>query len=306
MNGLYDEYGGYFYVPMTQAFSLAVPVTVGCSWDKCSYCDLNHNNSFRILSQAEIQRSLEKLQSQAALGNRRIRKIVLAGGNPFCLDYLTLTRIIGLVREYFPEAENISSFARADDILRKSDEELSNLKKLGIGELSIGIESGNDEVLAFHNKGVTAEDNRDALSKLERLGITYSVYIMLGLGGQKLTREHAEDTGKFLSDFNPEVITVVSLVLFKDAPLLERVKTKEFVRLKPLDYVREEKLLIEHLEMRNTVLNATHKTNTLALKGRLPEQKGYLLGKIAKFLEANTSGDIRNQERNKWRRWSVE
>ena len=74
MNGLYDEYGGYFYVPMTQAFSLAVPVTVGCSWDKCSYCDLNHNNSFRILSQAEIQRSLEKLQSQAALGTEGSEK----------------------------------------------------------------------------------------------------------------------------------------------------------------------------------------------------------------------------------------
>lgn len=306
MKSLYDEYGGYFYVPMTQAFSLAVPVTVGCSWDKCSYCDLNHNNSFRILSLPEIQANLEKLKSRSELQGRIVRKVVLAGGNPFCLDTRTLAGVIRLIRTFFPEVTNISSFARADDILRKSPAELSELKGLGMGELSIGIESGNDEILAFHNKGVTVADNDQALARLEELGISYSTYIMLGLGGKNWSRENAVDTGRFLSAHDPEVITVVSLVLFKDAPLLEKVKKREFIRLKPLEYVQEEKLLLENLYMRNTIFNGTHKTNSVVLKGRLPQQKALLLEKLAGFLRDNDPGDIKNQERNKWRRWSVE
>jgi radical SAM superfamily enzyme YgiQ (UPF0313 family) len=124
--------------------------------------------------------------------------------------------------------KNISSFARADDILRKSKDELLELKKRGMEELSIGVESGNDEVLAFHQKGVTREDNYQALLKLEECNISYSTYIMLGLGGKRLSREHAIDTASLLSKVNPEVMIVVTLVLFKDAKLVKSVRNKEF------------------------------------------------------------------------------
>ena len=108
-------------------------------------------------------------------------KKVLAGGNPFCLDATILIEIIALIKAYFPHVKNISSFARVDDILRKSKDELLELKKQGMGELSIGVESGNDEVLVFHQKGVTSEDNYQALMKLEECNISYSTYIMLAL-----------------------------------------------------------------------------------------------------------------------------
>jgi radical SAM superfamily enzyme YgiQ (UPF0313 family) len=306
LNEIYKEYGNYFYVPMTQGYSVAVPVTVGCSWNKCLYCDLNHDNKFKFLGLQEIDKKLKALKEYYSNRKRPVKKVVMAGGNPFCLDTDTLIEIIGLIKDYFPQVKNISSFARADDILRKSKDELLELKRLGMGELSIGVESGNDEILAFHNKGVTREDNYRALKKLEECNISYSTYIMLGLGGRKLTKENAIDTASLLSMVNPQVIIVVTLVIFKDAKLVEKIRKKEFERLSVLESIREEKMLLENLHMRNTIFNATHKTNALILKGKLPEQKGLLLDKTNRFLKENDNRTVRNREISRWRNWTVE
>jgi len=306
LDKIYEEYGQYYYVPMTQGYSVAVPVTVGCSWDKCLYCDLNHGNKFKFLGLKEIEEKLKLLKEYYSYRSRPVEKVVMAGGNPFCLDTEILIEIIDLIKIYFPQVKNISSFARADDILRKSKDELLELKRLGVGELSVGIESGNDEILAFHNKGVTREDNYRALIKLEECGITYSTYIMLGLGGKKLSRENAVDTASLLSKVNPQVIVVVTLVIFKDAKLVEKIRKREFTRLSVLDSIREERLLLENLNMKNTIFNATHKTNALILKGKLPEQKSLLLDKIDKALEEYDRKTIRNKEISRWKNWSLE
>lgn len=306
LDEIYKEYGTYFYLPMTQGYSVAVPVTVGCSWDRCLYCDLNHGNKFRFLGFDAIEQKLIALKNHYAARRRPVGKIVLAGGNPFCLDAGMLIKIAVLIKEYFPQVQNISSFARADDILKKTPEELIELKKVGMGELSIGIESGNDEVLAFHHKGVTREDNHRAMSKLKECGISYSAYVMLGLGGQRLSREHALDTASLLSLADPQVITLVTLVLFKDARLVEKVRQREFIRLSLMDSIREEKILLEHLDMRNTIFNGTHKTNALLLKGKLPEQKGIMLGRVDQVLKEADQRTMTSKEILKWKNWSLE
>jgi len=306
LNEVYKEYGKYFYVPMTQGYSVAVPVTVGCSWNKCLYCDLNHDNRFRFLGLEEIENKLKILNKFYFNRRKPVEKVVLVGGNPFCLDTDILIEIMLKIKKYFPQVKNISSFARADDILRKSKYELLELKKLGAGELSIGLESGNDEILAFHNKGITREDNYNALIKLEECNISYSTYIMLGLGGKRLSKENAIDTASLLSMVNPQVIIVVTLVIFKDAKLVEKIRSGEFERLKILDLLKEEKILLENLNMKNTIFNATHKTNTLILKGKLPEQKDLLLSKINKAIEEYDHRSIKNNEISRWKNWSLE
>ena len=105
---VYKEYGQNFYVPMTQGYSVAVPVTVGCSWDKCLYCDLNHENKFQFLGLEEINKKLKALKSYYSNRRRPVEKVVLAGGNPFCLDTNILIEIIGLIKAYFPHVKNIS------------------------------------------------------------------------------------------------------------------------------------------------------------------------------------------------------
>ena len=306
LDEVYKEYGNGYYVPMTQGYSVAVPVTVGCSWDQCLYCDLNHENKFQFLGMEEINKKLEALKNCYSNRRKPVEKVVLVGGNPFCLDTTILIEIISLIKAYFPHVKNISSFARADDILRKSKDELLELKKQGMGELSIGVESGNDEVLAFHQKGVTREDNYQALLKLEECNISYSTYIMLGLGGKRLSREHAIDTASLLSKVNPQVMIVVTLVLFKDAKLVKSVRNKEFARINILEQMREEKLLLENLHMKNTIFNGTHKTNALILKGKLPEHKSFLLDKINKSLEEYDQKAMTNKELSKWKKFSLE
>lgn len=306
MEKIYQEYGQYFYLPMTQGYSLAVPVTIGCSWDQCLYCDLNHGHAFRSLRLDEIEEKLIALQRLTAGRRRPVRKAVLAGGNPFCLNTQALIEIAELIRAYFPEVRTISSFARADDILGKTVAELTELKRWGFGELSVGVESGNDEILKFHRKGITRQANLQAMKKLESCGITYSAYIMLGLGGKRLSRENALDTASLLSQADPQVIIAVTLVLFKEAKLVELVRSREFVRLNALESILEEKLLLENLTMRNTIFNGTHKTNALILKGRLPQQQRLLLERIDQALEKADGQAMRSMERSKWKNWSLE
>ena len=129
---------------------------------------------------------------------------------------------------------------------------------------------------------------------------------MLGLGGKILSKENAIDTASLLSKVNPQVITVVTLVMFKDAKLVRSVRNREFVRLSTLDSIREEKLLLENLNMKNTIFNGTHKTNALILKGKLPYHKSLLLEKIHKALEKYDQKTLKNKEISKWKNWSLE
>lgn len=306
LDEVYAEYGRYRYLPMTQGYSLAVPVTLGCSWDKCLYCDLNHETPFRFLGLDTIEQKLVALKAHYADRRRPIEKAVLLGGNPFCLDTAVLSDIADRIRVHFPLVKNISSFARADDILRKTKEELVSLRQQGMGELSIGIESGSDEVLAFHHKGLTREDNRQAMAKLEACGISYSAYVMLGLGGKRLSQAHALDTASLLSMASPQIITVVTLVLFPDAGLIEAVRRRDFVRLGLIESIREEKLLLENLDLRDAIFNGTHKTNAVLLKGKLPQQKQQLIDQIRVVLDQADKRAMTARESLKWRSWSLE
>ncbi len=172
---IYGEYGGYYYVPMAEAFTVQVPVTVGCSYGKCLFCDLNQGMTFRELPLDETAENVRKLR---IIHSKPAKRFLLAGGNPFFIDTEKLLKISQIIHSYFPECEYISSFSRADDITNKTPSELKALRSAGYDRLCIGIESGNDDVLAFHHKGVTSAQNLEAMNMLYDAGIKYSCYIM--------------------------------------------------------------------------------------------------------------------------------
>ncbi|WP_100065788.1 radical SAM protein [Miniphocaeibacter massiliensis] len=277
---VYSPYNNKLYVPMPESRDLFLPVTVGCSYNKCLYCGLNKNIQFKKLPLELIEENLKKLQYINEYSKRKIEKVVLLGGNPFVLKTEYLLEISKLIVKYFKEVKYISSFTRADDILRKTEEELKILKENRYDNLSVGVESGSNTILKLQEKGVTAEENLEAMKMLEKAKINYSAYIMLGFGGKKYSNEKAEETSKLLNLVKPFEIIVVNLVYFPNAPLLELVKNKEFKRLTPLESLKEEYLLLSKLKMENTMFNATHKNNVIAIKGRLPEHKDILLEKI--------------------------
>ena len=294
----------YMYTPMPEMHNVMVPVTSGCSYRKCLYCDLNYRQKFHVFKLAEIEDYLRKEKIKYDKMKRSPKKFTLLEGNPLCVKASFLEDVFATIHKYF-EAQYISMFARASDVLRKTDEELLRLKAMGMDRLCLGLESGSDEVLSFHKKGHSVADSLRACKKLERLGISYSVYIMLGLGGKEMTMPHRVETAKLLNEINPFEIVFVTTVIFKRAPLKDIVRAKEFTRLSIKEVLDEEIYILENLET-NTVIKATHKTNPLPLLAKFPEGKADMLRKLKEYRDNNTEKELRRIEMKKWQVWSKE
>ena len=299
---IYQEYGFYYYVPMAEAYTVQVPVTVSCSYGKCLYCDLNQGMRFRELSLDEITENIRKLRY---IHDKPAKRFLLAGGNPFVLSTEKLLRISDAIHDRFPECEYISAFSRADDITRKTHNDLRRLHEAGCDRLCIGIESGCDNVLKFHEKGVTRSQNLEAMKMLDDAGIKYSAYIMLGLGGRSMSEAHIKDTASLLNMANPFELTIVTLVLFKGAKLIEKVRNHEFLRMSPFDALKEERELLSLLEI-NTVFNATHKTNLFPVKGRIPEHRNMLINRIENAIDEILEAGLKQYELKRWHKWGTE
>ena len=294
----------YMYTPMPEMHNVMVPVTSGCSYQKCLYCDLNFRQKFHVFKLAEIEDYLRKEKIKYDNMRRSPKKFTLLEGNPLCVKASYLENVFAMIHKYF-EVEYISMFARATDVLRKTDEELLRLKTMGMDRLCLGLESGSDEVLSFHKKGHSVSDSIRACKKLERLGISYSVYIMLGLGGKEMTIAHREGTAKLLNEINPFEIVFVTTVIFKRAPLKDLVRAKEFTRLSIKDVLAEEIYILESLE-NSTVIKATHKTNPLPLLAKFPEGKEDMLRKLKEYRDGSTEKELRKNEMRKWTVWDKE
>lgn len=294
----------YMYTPMPEMHNVMVPVTSGCSYQKCLYCDLNFRQKFHIFKLAEIDDYLRKEKIKYDNMRRSPKKFTLLEGNPLCVKASFLEDVFALIHKYF-EVEYISMFARATDVLRKTDEELLRLKAMGMDRLCLGLESGSDEVLSFHKKGHSVSDSIRACKKLERLGISYSVYIMLGLGGKELTMAHRKGTAKLLNKIRPFEIVFVTTVIFKRAPLKDLVRAKEFTRLPIKDVLDEEIYILQNLD-NSTVIKATHKTNPLPLLAKFPEGKEDMLRKLKEYRGNNSEKELRRNEMKKWQVWDKE
>ncbi len=301
MEGFYPI---YMYTPMPEMHNLMVPLTSGCSYHKCLYCDLNFRQKFHVFKLEDIEDYLKSEKSKYTKMKRSPKKFTLLEGNPLCVKTSYLESVFKLIGKYF-EVDYISMFARASDVLRKSDEELLRLKSLGLDRLCLGLESGSDDVLSFHNKGHTAMDSVRACKKLERLGIKYSVYIMLGLGGKDMTMVHREETAKLLNKIKPFEVVFVTTVIFKRAPLKDYVREKKFRRLSIKEVLNEEIYILEHIDM-DAVIKATHKTNPLPVLAKFPEGKEAMLEKLREYRDAGTEKDLRRNEMKKWQVWSKE
>lgn len=297
-------YPKYMYTPMPEMHNEMVPVTAGCSFKKCIYCDLNYKQKFHIFKLDEVENFLIERKTELQKNNRMSKRFTLLEGNPLCVSTDHLISVFKLIHKYF-EVEYISMFARATDVLRKSDEELLKLKELGMDRLCLGLESGSDEVLAFHKKGHTAHDSILATRKLDRLGIKYSTYFMLGLGGRNMTMSHRCETAKLLNEIHPFEVVFVTTVIFKRAPLKDYVRNKSFIRMSVKEILEEEIYIIENLNM-NTIIKATHKTNPIPLQAKFPEGKEIFLRKLRDYYDSNDEKSLVKNEMKKWKIWDKE
>ena len=271
------HYEGDIYRPPSEAYSLIVQVTVGCTHNKCTFCPSYKAKKFRL---KPVETVMEDLL-EARRHYRHVERVFFADGDAFCMTTEKLTLLLRAVRELFPECKRVGSYSRATQILGKSEGELRSLLEAGLGIVYIGAESGSNEVLRRINKGETAEQITEAVQKAEKAGIKTSVTFISGLGGRELISEHAIKTGVMISAMGASYIGLLTLLLTPETPLYSDVQSGKFIQLTPLEAVEELEIIIEHSNCdRETVLRSNHPSNWLELRGTLPYDKEKLLEQV--------------------------
>ena len=279
------------YRPPSEADSLILPLTDGCSWNRCTFCDMytDPQKRFKPRDEAEVFESIK--QCGQVLG-ASVKRVFLADGDALSLSTRRLVAALEAIRRELPGVRRVSSYCLPRNLRKKSIEELRELADLGLSLVYVGAESGDDEVLARVNKGETFETTRDALAKLGEAGIKRSVMILNGLGGQALSRQHAENSAALMNATQPEFLSTL-VVSF---PKGEARFRENFPGWEPLgvpDLMQEMERLVATLELKRTVFRSDHASNWLILKGTLGADKPRLLEELRAAIAAPEAAPLR-------------
>lgn len=276
------RYVGDIYRPPSEAYSLLVQVTIGCSHNKCTFCNMFKAKHFRV---RPIEEVLEDL-AWARAHYRYVEKIFLCDGDALCLANRKLLTILDYITEHFPECKQITTYGRATDALRKTDEELEELKDHGLHMVYIGAESGSARVLEKINKGETREQLIEGVRRLEDHGILTSVTFINGLAGPDGWEDHAVETGKMITEMNASYVALLTLMLQEPAPLYYDYVAGNFKPLSPEEVLAETYLMLENANpTKSCVFRSNHASNYVSLRGNLPEDKEHMLKALRRCME---------------------
>lgn len=262
------KYEGVVYRPPSEARSLIVQVTIGCAHNRCTFCNMYKAKNFRIRRMEEIMADLQ--EAREAYG-RYVERVFLADGDALIMKTEDLLMILQTVRAWFPGVNRVSSYGTAQDILRKSEAELRALREAGLGIVYVGAESGDNQILEYIQKDVTAEQVIAAGQKLKRCGIQTSVTLISGLGGRERVEEHALSCAKLISAMNPEYASFLTLRLYEGTPMYADVVEGRFKRITPDEIADEMTLFLDHVDSPGTVFRTNHASNYVILAGNLNE-----------------------------------
>lgn len=265
------------YRPPSEAFSLILQITIGCSHNKCSFCSMYKGVQFHIKPFEQIKAEIDYFRSRTKYVNR----IFLADGDALIVPTEKLIEILKYIKNIFPECERISTYASPKSLELKSEDELKKIKDNGISLLYIGAESGSDEVLKNINKGVTSKELGDLILKAKKVGFKTSVTFIVGILGEKDFREHAIATGNFISRCEPDYVGILSLMLEENTTIYQEWLKGNFKEADGIDILKEIKLIIENINVTsNIIFRSNHASNYINLKGNLPEDKKRLIKEI--------------------------
>jgi len=284
------------YRPPSEAYSLLVQATVGCSSaaaGRCYFCGSYlfqktvPAKRFRIRPTAEILTDIEI--GYEHYGDN-VKKIFLLDSNALIIKAPELLKIVKKCYDTFPKLTQVACYGCCDDILRKSDTELRQLSKAGLNLVFIGLESGDPDVLELVNKGATVQAQIDAVVKANAAGIRTSVTSIIGLGGRQLFHQHAVNTGKAVSQMNPTFFASLTLMVVPGTPLDAMIKQGKFEPVsEPAEIIKELELMIQHIDVPGPMAFRTnHASNYLPLRGTLPQDKAALLATIKNALRDPT------------------
>ena len=275
------RYKGKVYRPPSEAYSLIVQVTYGCSHNGCAFCDMYDDKHFAMRPMEEIREDFE-LARQVY---RRVERVFLADGDALMRRTDELLQILGLAYGLFPECERVTCYASPTSLHIKSEEDLRLLREHGLTMVYMGLESGCDEVLEKMNKGHDAASIVAAGQKARRCGMELSVTAISGLGSRELMTQHAIGTARALSAMKPEYIGLLTLMVEHGTPLEQWVRSGEFTLLSPVEVLKETELFLQHIDAEGSVFRMNHASNYLTLKGTLNRDREALLAKVQQGLQ---------------------
>ena len=270
------RYKGKVYRPPSEAYSLIVQVTYGCSHNRCAFCDMYDDKRFAMRPMDEIREDFEMARQLY----RRVERVFLADGDALMRKTDDLVRILGLIYGLFPECQRVSCYASPASLRVKSEDDLRLLRERGLQMVYMGLESGCDAVLTRMSKGHDAAAIVEAGQKARRCGMTLSVTAISGLGGTALWREHAVDTAEAVSRMRPDYLGLLTLMVEPGTPLADWVREGSFTLLSPVEVLKETELFLQHVDSEGTVFRMNHASNYLTLKGTLNRDRQALLDKV--------------------------
>ena len=272
------NYDAPLYRPPSEAKSLIFQVTLGCSFNECSFCDMYRSKEYSERSWEEVKGEIDMMSKMLP----DTTKIFLADGDALNLDTEYMIQIVKYVYEKFPNLERVSCYAMPMNLLKKTPEELDAMKKAGLNMLYLGIETGSDILLKKVTKGATAKTIIKSCKKAKDAGFTLSCMVILGIGGSKYSSENARETAKVISEVKPDYVG--ALTLYLENGIKDEFLTKfdeEFIRISDSEAIDELEELVTEINVNDKVVfRANHGSNAYNIAGTFPEDKQAMLDKI--------------------------
>lgn len=279
------RYEGKIYRPPSEANSFILQATIGCSWNACTYCDMYNDKKFRLRETADILADIELARQ---MYGDDLDKVFVADGDALTMPMAQWLPVLNKLNATFPRLRRISAYAMASNLIEKSAAELSQLKELGLTQLYIGPESGDDKTLHSIAKGGTFAEHVEAAAKAHKAGIKLSCIFLLGAGGVARSEEHALASAKLCSEMDPRFVSLLTLTVVPGTPQDRLQQTGRFELPDMTGLLNEIKTFVQHANPTDAIFRTNHASNYLPLAGRLPRDRQ----KIVKIVEAALDGKI--------------
>lgn len=281
------HFSGRTWRPHYETDSCIIELTAGCTYGKCSFCNLYENEPFRMVSLEQFEKDLQEIKDYQP----HARRLFLTGANPFALSYERLKPYVLTVRDYLIKCQSIAMFASIRDIQNKEVWQLRKLRAMGVNGLSIGTESGDDDTLALAGKGYMADDILKQCRKLDEAGIEYYFVYMTGLAGKGGGTRNAVNSARLFSRLNPYFISVDALTLFPNTKLYDMAGTGSFIPAGEKERLQELQVFIQNLQIR-THLFANSSSNFYPLSVYLPKERESAISELQYVMEHHSEEEM--------------
>lgn len=277
--------------PPSEANSLILQVTNGCSWNRCRFCEMysDPNKRFSVKDEdkviAEIRWAAQRMPS--------VRRVFLADGDAMTLPFKRLKAILKAIKEYLPNVTRVSAYCLPRNLRNKSDDELAELAELGFGLAYVGAESGDDLILEYISKGETFESSLSALQRLQKAGIKRSVMFIHGLAGRRFSEQHVMNSARLANAAQPEFLATLIINFPKGQERFQEGFAQQFERMTPQELFIEQGELLRNLELESTIFRSDHASNQLSLKGVLNKDKERLIAQVDQAILAPDTAVLR-------------